>query len=171
VKNNVAQLTVASTSAEVSSDTSIKDLGDANEEVVWSILRRELSKILIDGLSEIPKPLAFPQVEDGRSLHLAVRADGTPQSMVVLLLLRITPVGLHVQSDKARLEAFFDLAHTSVINRDIDVATVVEHRSRSFDRARERMVRNVIKVLPEKLLSTIEDVKLDVRRHLNDKVS
>ena len=91
--------------------------------------------------------------------------------MVVPLLLSITPVGLHVQSDKGRPEAFLDLAQASVIECGIDVSTVFEHRSRSFDRARERVVRNVIKVLPKKLLSTIEDVELDIGRHLNDKVN
>jgi len=143
-----AQLTVASTSAEVPSDPSIEDLRDANEQVMGRILRRELCKFLINGFPILTKPLAFPQVKDGGSLHLAVRADGTPLSVIVPLLLSITPVGLHVQSDKGRPEAFIDLAQTSVIERSIDVPTVAEHGPRSIYRARERMVRNVIEVLP-----------------------
>jgi len=74
VQEDAAQLSVAGTSAKVPSDPSIKDLRNTNEQMMGRVLRRELREFLVNGVPEVTKPMAFPQVKDGGSLHLAVRA-------------------------------------------------------------------------------------------------
>ena len=68
------------------------------------ILRSELGQLLIDGFPKTSKPLTVPEVKDGGSLHLAVRAGGASQRVIVLILLCITPMGLQMKPDKSRLE-------------------------------------------------------------------
>jgi hypothetical protein len=135
VQKDAAQLSVAGTSAKVPSDPSIKDLRNTNEQMMGRVLRRELGEFLVNGVPEITKPMAFPQVKDGGSLHLAVRAYGSPLRVIVPLLLSITPVGLQMQPDERRPEALVNSAKASVIKRSINVPTMAKHGPGSSYRA------------------------------------
>ena len=171
MQNDAPKLAIGSTITEIPSSYSVKNLRNAHEEVMGSVAGIKLCDLLVNGLPVSAESFTFPEMEDRRGLHLAVRANGTSLRVIVSVLLHVTPVGLQLKSQKPWLEIIINLAETSVVERSIYNSTVFVHGPRCTDGAGEGMGSNILKMLPKVLVRTVVEVKLKEGRHLDDEVS
>jgi len=155
--------------AEMTSSASSEELRDSEKQVSRGVSRREVCKLIIKVSAKILEALACPQVQLIERLLPTMRTGHIPSGVKEPLLLSVSPVRQNLVSSKSAPFRFGQTLHAAVVRVLINHPTVLVKGPGFPDGVRQCHSNHIISMALEVLLSTVQDVKADVRANLEDK--